>query len=481
MLTLRDVLEGTGGRLLGRADPDLPLRGASLDSRRVHAGDLFVALRDARHDGHAFVTEAFARGAAAALVERVPPDCPWALDPDLDGPPLILTSRVLAALQRSAQAWRARQRVRVVGVTGSMAIGTAREMVATVLGTRGELLESDPALAPAEGVPIMLLGLTPRHRYAVAELTADGPGDVRRLAEIARPNVGVVMNVQSDVPGFRGSPAEVARAQAELLESLPRDGAAILNADDRLVRAMAEGSPARPLFFGLSPYADVRASDIIGRGLVGTELVIHHGGRSAKVVLPLVGLQSVHVALAAAAVGLAEGMALSEVAEALAGASESLRIVVARGINGAQIIDDSYDATPESVLAALNLLSELGSLTGDAEGNARPLGGTTGGRRVVVLGDILGLGTTEEADHVKVGSRAARVADLLVTVGPRAAFAGAEARRAGLPTEAVVEAVDHAAAVAHLQRILLPGDTVLVTGSREMRMERVVQAIRVEG
>jgi UDP-N-acetylmuramoyl-tripeptide--D-alanyl-D-alanine ligase len=467
LLTLSEILDATGGRLLGSADANLPVHGAATDSRRIRSGELFAAQRGAKHDGHDFVTDAFARGAAAALVTRVPPDCPWVEDPGLEGPPLILVPDVLEALGRTARAWRRRQPARVVVVVGSVARATTRELVAAVLRARGPLLQNEGTRSSASDVPLTLLRLTPRHRYVVLDLDGPGPGELRDLADIAGPDVAVVMNVQGEPlePPLRLD--EIAERYAGVLESLPPEGVAVLNGDDSRVRALRGRAAARALFFGLNPDTQLRATDIAGRGLGGTEFSLRYAGESDResvhVVLPLVGLQSVHAALAAAAVGLAEGLTLTHVAEELALASSSVRIVVARGINGAQIVDDTYDADPESMLAALNLLAELG------------------GRKVAVLGDMLGLGRGEESAHVKIGSRAARVADLLVTVGPRAASAAAEARRIGLPATAVVEAPDHESAVAELKRRLRPGDAVLVKGSRGMHMEEIVQAIRVEG
>jgi UDP-N-acetylmuramoyl-tripeptide--D-alanyl-D-alanine ligase len=463
MLTLGEVLEATGGRLLGRGEPRLPLDGASLDSRRIERGELFAALAGPKHDGHRFVADAFAHGAAAALVSRVPPDCPWAADPTLDGPPLILVADVLGALHRAARAARSRHPARVVGVVGSVATGTARDLIAAVLRARGPLIQSDGALAAEHSLPLGLLRLTEEHRYAVVDLAGRSPAEVRGLAESAQPDVGVVMNVRRRRLDAQTALEEIAAAQAEVVRSLHPDGVAVLNADDRLVRAMAGRAAAPVRFFGLGPAAEVRAHDIAGRGLGGTEFGLYHDGGSLRVVLPLVGLLSVHAALAAATVGLAEGMDLAEVVEALAKSSSSVRIMLARAINGAQILDDTYDAGPESMLAALNLLEELD------------------GRKVAVLGDMLGLGDTEEAAHIKVGSRAALVVDLLVTVGARAALAAAEARRAGLDETAVVAAPDREAAIFELERRLRPGDSVLVKGSREMEMEGVVQAIVVEG
>ena len=352
---------------------------------------------------------------------------------------------------------------RVITVAGSVATGTACDLITAMLDGRGGVLRHEPGRGSADHRCRKPFGPSPDHRYVVLDLAGINSTRMRPLVKAMPPHVVVVMNALERPLAPQWSGEDLVTSYAGLLGALPADGLAVLNWDDQLVRGLAESAPGPVRFFGLGLGAGVRASDIAGRGINGTELAIHTADGSVRVTLPLIGLQSVHAALAAASVGLADGMELAEVGEALARTSSSVRVKLAAGINGSQILDDTYDAGPESMLAALNLLEELD------------------GRKVAVLGQMLGLGDIEESAHARVGGRAAEVVDLLVTVGPRAAITAAEARRAGLGESAVVEAADQASVVAELRRRLRSGDTVLVKGSRETAMEQVVCAIGVEG
>jgi UDP-N-acetylmuramoyl-tripeptide--D-alanyl-D-alanine ligase len=247
------------------------------------------------------------------------------------------------------------------------------------------------------------------------------------------------------------------------VEELPSSGVAVLNADDARVRQLAAATRARVVWYGVSAEADVRAERIESQGLKGVEFDLEWEGQEMHVRLPLLGAHTVHAALAASAVALEEGFALSEVAEALHNLSPSLRLMIVDGVNGSRIIDDSYNARPESVLAALNLLLEL-----------------PGPRKIAVLGDMLELGSEEEAGHRRVGNRAARVLDLLITVGQRSRVTAEEALSVGLRPDQVVQADDHEQVVEILKKRLRPGDDVLVKGSLSMGLDAVVRAIRVE-
>lgn len=454
-----DVIAGTRAQVIGSAPLAEPIGSVTADSRRVEKGGLFVALAGAKHDGHDFVTEAFANGAAAALVSRVPDDCAWGDD----GPPLFIVPDTLLALQDLARWWRSQHSPIVIGITGSVGKTTTKEVTASVLGQKWPVLYSEGNLNTEVGLPLTLLRLRPSHRAVVLEMGMYAIGDIVLLARISQPNIGVVTNVQSSHLERLGSLERIADAKAELVETLPANGTAILNADDARVRAMETRTAATSVLYGLSADAAVRAVNPVSHGLRGVEFTLQCDGATARVHLPLLGLHSVHAALAAAAVARAAGFTIDESAEALYRVSPSLRILVARGVNGSRIIDDTYNANPESVLAGLNLLDELG------------------GRKIAVLGDMLELGSDEEPGHRKVGSRAAAVADLLVTVGDRARFIADEARHSGLDAANVVECESNSRVVDELRRRLRPGDNVLVKASRGMQLDQVVRAVRLEG
>ena len=251
----------------------------------------------------------------------------------------------------------------------------------------------------------------------------------------------------------------IAQAKSELVQALPPDGVAILNYDDRLVRGMAEMTRARVMYYGLSPKADLWASHIQGRGLEGIHFRLHYGGETLHLRVPLLGRHSVHTALRAAAVGLVEGESWQEIVEGLQCGSPQLRLVAVEGVKDCTVLDDTYNASPQSTLAALTLLDELE------------------GRKIAVLGDMLELGTYEVEGHRKVGLRVIDSVDVLITVGELAKIIAREARRWGMEADAVHMLDSNDQVIALLQDIIEQKDVILVKGSRAMHMEEIVMAL----
>jgi UDP-N-acetylmuramoyl-tripeptide--D-alanyl-D-alanine ligase len=432
-----------------------------IDSRAVVPGCLFVAIKGLRHDGHAYLAEALAGGAAGAMVERLPADSVS----ESEGPPIILVPSTVEALGQMARYALERQPgLEVVGITGSLGKTTTKEVVASVLGSQRRVLKTEGNLNSEIGLPLTVLnGLEPEHEVAVLEMAMYQLGDIRQLARLARPRVGVVTAVLPVHLERLGTIGRIQQAKQELVEELPSSGVAVLNGDDPRVASMATATPARVVRYGVSDDADVRAEQIESHGLRGVEFDLLHAGQRRHVHLPLLGAHSVHAALAAAAVASEEGLTLTETAEALQLLSPALRLLVVDGVNGSRIVDDSYNASPESVLAALNLLREL-----------------PGQRKIAVLGDMLELGSEEQTGHARVGIRAASVVDLLVVYGPRSKVTAEEALKAGLRSDQVVVADDLGAVVSLLRGHLRPGDDVLVKGSLAMGMAEVVRGIRAE-
>jgi len=313
-------------------------------------------------------------------------------------------------------------------------------------------------------LPLSLLRLTESHQRAVLEMGFYVPGEIALLCHIARPQVGVITNVSEVHMERAGSMEAIVAGKSELVENLPPapDGVAILNFDEPLVREMAAKTSARVLYYGLSPEADLWASDIEGLGLEGVRFVMHYQDELMHVRVPLLGRHSVHTALRATAVGLVEGLSWQDIVEGLQDTRMQLRLVAVRGPSGSLILDDTYNAAPPSVIAALNLLAELD------------------GRRVAVLGDMLELGEFEEKGHRMVGARAAEVADEIITVGARARWIADEALRSGMHTERVFSLENSQAAIRHLQTQMGQGDVVLVKGSRGMQMDLIVAALEEE-
>ncbi|MFH2103524.1 MAG: UDP-N-acetylmuramoyl-tripeptide--D-alanyl-D-alanine ligase [Chloroflexota bacterium] len=467
MLTLADVIEA----LTNIRPPlaDTIVTEAAVDSRQVIPGGLFVAIPGERVDGHAFVGEAFRRGATLALVqhELAEPfsvlDLRKGFNPEslsaVETPLCIYVEDTLAALQKIAWYWRRKLDLRVVGITGSVGKSTTKEIVAEVLERRYRTLKSPGNLNNEIGLPLTILRLGSGYERAVLEMGFYVPGEITLLCDIALPDIGVVTNIGTVHAERAGSQEAIFEGKSELVQALPADGVAILNYDDPLVKKMAERTRARVLFYGLSPEADIWVDEVTGLGLEGVRFRVHHGKDNFYVRVPMIGQHSVHTALRAAAVGLADGMTWQEIIAGLQESTSQLRLVAVRSASGAMLLDDTYNASPESTLAALNLLAELD------------------GVKVAVLGDMLELGQYEKHGHEIVGIRAAQVAERLISVGARGHMIADAARKAGLKPSAITECDTADEAIEVLQGSLGERDVVLVKGSRGVCMDRIISAI----
>lgn len=465
MIRLRDVLTGTRGTLGASMalPPDFLFRAVAIDSRLVTKGALFFALPGTATDGHVYIGQAAERGATCAVVRD---DWCAAMAAAGNAPPLpvITVSETLTALQDLAAWWRSLYPAPLVGVTGSVGKTSTKELIATVLGRRFRVLRNPGNLNAITGMPLALLGLTPDVQVAVVEMGLYDAGDIATMVKIARPQIGVVTNVGVSHAERLGSQDALIANKGDLVAGLPPDGHAILNGDDANVRAMRSRTTAQVVTYGLENGNDIRASDVESEGLSGISFrLMLPGERPVRVRLPLLGRHSVHMALAATGVARALGLGLDDILAGLQSKQTQLRLYTVLGPNGATLIDDSYNSSPQSTLAAFNLLEEL-----DAP------------RRVAVLADMLELGVYEDEGHVRVGQRAAEVVDRLYTFGSRSAITAAAATMAGMPKDAVVafppEQKD--ALARQLRAELRPGDVVLIKGSRGMHMEELVDALR---
>jgi UDP-N-acetylmuramoyl-tripeptide--D-alanyl-D-alanine ligase len=287
------------------------------------------------------------------------------------------------------------------------------------------------------------------------------PGEIALLCEIALPHMGVVTNIGTVHAERAGSQEAIFRGKAELVRALPSDGVAILNLDDVLVAKMAELTRARVFFYGLDPEADLWADEVEGLGLEGIRFRMHYHDEILHVHVPMIGQHSVHTALRAAAVGLMDGLTWEEIVAGLRQSHAQLRLTAVRTETGALILDDTYNASPESTLAALNLLAQLD------------------GNKVAVLGDMLELGPYEKQGHEIVGVRAAEITDILITVGALGHLIAAAARRAGMNSARIWEFENTDEAISHLRKSLTDKDVVLVKGSHGIRMDRIVAALEM--
>lgn len=471
VLTLADLIQGLGGEHPFGLEIPVTL---VLDSRTAKPGTVFLAFRGENVDGHAFVADAFSRGAVAAVVDaaaQIPGDVSGASVLDLTGasqmkgsvvtPVILKVNDVMRGLQQAAAFWRQQFSVRVIGITGSVGKTTTKEVTARVLQRRYQVLHSAASYNNEIGLPLTLLQLTSEHDLVVLEMGMYVRGDIRSLAEIASPHIGILTNVEPVHAERAGTLEDIALAKRELVEALPPEpeGLAILNYDDPRVRSMANFTKARVFTYGLDSRAQLWADEVESLGLEGIRVRLHHGQESVYLRAPLLGRHSVHTLLRAASAGLALGLSWQEIVEGLQTPGAQLRLVSASGPLQTLVLDDTYNSSPPSALAALNLLADLE------------------GRKIAVLGDMLELGAYEEEGHLKVGCRAADVAAHLVTVGPRGALIARGARLCGMPPENVHEAKDNEGVLSCLLPILKPHDVILVKGSRAMRMEEIVSAL----
>ena len=472
-LTVGDVLEATGAAAVPdpgdadlRAVRAMPFHEPVVDSRQVLPGDLFVALPGTRTDGTYFAPDAFARGALAALVRETPPitEAQRAARRGVLGDPhpapfaALVAPAPLDALHQVARSWRGRcGHVQVVGVTGSVGKTTTREAIAAVLAEAMPTLTSQRSYNNEIGLPLTLLRLERRHRAAVLEMGMYARGEIAALARMAQPQIGVVTMVAPVHLERLGSLEAIAAAKAELVQALPPGGVAVLNGDDARVRAMAALAPARPVFFGLGEGNDWRAVAVDDRGLAGLAFTLRRGTWEARIETRVVGRHFLHALLAAAAVAEALEVSPARIAAALGRVRIGERQRFLQGPAGRLIIDDAWNASLPSMLAALDVLAAVPR------------------RRVAVLGEMRELGPESEAAHRVVGRRVGEVVAALVAVGCGGATIAEEARRVGLPREAA-RAVPGTGDVPGVAPALLrPGDGVLVKGSRGLHLEETVR------
>jgi UDP-N-acetylmuramoyl-tripeptide--D-alanyl-D-alanine ligase len=469
------ILAATGGAL--RQGGAGAARGVSTDSRSVAAGELFVALAGPREqpvrivlDGHRFAAEALGRGAWGVLVDaaRLADGALAAELAAFADRAVIAVPDTLAALGDLAAWHRRRMPARVVGITGSNGKTTTKEMASAIAAARWRTLANEGNRNNLVGLPLALLGLDASHEVAVAEMGMSRPGEIRRLAAIAAPDVAVVTNVGPVHLEGVGSLAGVAAAKAEILEALGSGGTAVLNADDPQTPAVAAGWRGATVRFGLGAGADCRAEGIAADDDGGTAFtLVLPGGERGPVRIAWLGEHNVRNALAAAGAAHRLGADLAQVRAGLAAARPAaMRFEVRAFAPDVTVVNDAYNANPASMRAALAALAQLPGRR----------------RRVLVLGDMLELGASAAEEHRLLGAAAAAAAPaLLVAVGALAAETAAGARAAGLAPSAVATAADADAAAALVAPALRAGDLLLLKGSRGVRLERVLERLVAAG
>jgi UDP-N-acetylmuramoyl-tripeptide--D-alanyl-D-alanine ligase len=474
MFTLNDILQGNLGKIYLRSsatpDPFQVFLSAQHDSRQVGQGDLFVAIKGAQVDGHCFISAAAKAGAGAALCNEpagdVPPDFLQIIVPD-----------VIQALHTTARVRAQRQQNTIlIGITGSNGKTSTKEATAAILNRLAPTLKTFASYNNEIGYPLTLLRLEPGHRFAVLEMGAQWVGELTWLSEtIARPNWSIITNVGAAHLEYFGTQERVTLAKGELVQVLTPEGIAILNYDDTNVRSMGTNSAAQVLFYGLGPEADVRGSDIRGDTLQGLSFTLNYAGQQRHVQLHLPGTHGVMIALAAAAAGCAAQMSLDEICAALESLSPAKgRGEIKQGPNGSTLIDDTYNANRQSIVAIIRAMraTEL----------------FPAGKRWAVLGDIFELGQYAREEHLASGEALAGTIDYLVAIGDQARYYVQGAIQVGMPEKRIyyfpadvenAQALEAAklAAADLLKCEVHSDDLVLLKGSRGMRMETMLNML----
>jgi UDP-N-acetylmuramoyl-tripeptide--D-alanyl-D-alanine ligase len=454
-----DATRWTEGALIG-GDEAAAISGVSIDSRSVKRGELFLAIAGPSHDGHDYIAGALDRGAAALIVER------GRALPSAIAVPVIAVEDTTRALGALAAGHRSEFDGPVVAITGSNGKTTTKEMCAAILSVSAPCHRTPGNLNNQYGLPLTLLGRSEADRALVVEIGMNHRGEIAQLAEIAKPTVGVITNIGTAHIEFLGSREEIAREKGDLIAHLPAEGVAVLNADDPLVLAQRGRTSARVISFGTAIDADVRGGDIEWIDDRGYRFELETPTGSGTVEVQGLGPTTVSNALAAAAAALAAGASIADITKGLADHQGIKGRLERRELpGGIALVDDTYNANPQSMEAALRMLAELKGAH----------------RATAILGDMGELGETAEAAHRELGCLAASLGiDFLIALGARAQTIATGAIDSGMDPARVVVASDHSDASERACAFLKERDTVLVKGSRSMRMEKVVKAIAFE-
>jgi UDP-N-acetylmuramoyl-tripeptide--D-alanyl-D-alanine ligase len=458
--SLQDILDATGGRLL-TGDSRKAFGGISIDSRTITRGDLFIALRGARFDGHQFVKEAMERGGQGALVENAFVDRRGILDSR--GKAIISVGDTLRALGDIAHFWRERHPIPLIAVAGSNGKTTTKEIIATLLGESFTVLKTVGNRNNLVGLPLTLLDLSPDHTMAVVEMGMNVKGELRRMTEISNPQVGLITNISEAHLEGLGTFEELIKTKGELWRTMRPGGVIVVNQDDVNVMKCAEGYLGNRVTFGLKVSSDVMARDVHIEGGKGVRFTLALKEEEIEITSSMVGISSVYNALAATAAASIFGVELKAIRERLQGLRPfSMRMEVIRLDNGATVINDAYNANPRSMELALKSLSEVKEAV----------------RTIAVLGDMLELGQFTEEAHARIGKTVASLGvDYLFTLGEKAEIIANRAREGGLDADRVTVTRDHGDLLLRLKKPLERGDWILVKGSRSMSMEQIVRGL----
>jgi len=460
ILTIEEVLKITRGNLV-QGGENTSFQGVSTDSRTVAEGDLFIALKGPRFDGHAYALEALGRKAGGVLVqEDKVGDIRWNGN---RSKPVIAVKDTLSALGDIARGWRRKHRIPVVALTGSNGKTTTKEMIGACLETTFPILKTKGNLNNLIGVPQTLLGLTEKERIVVLEMGMNVPGEIRRLTEIAEPDVGLITNIQKVHLEGLGSLERLKEEKGELFRRMRRDGTILVNQDDPRVVDLANDYPGQRITFGMDHPAEVMAKEIRLGGAQGTSFTLLLEGEAMEIALPLLGRHFVPDALCAVAIASLFGVEVEQIKKALENFRPfPMRMEVVPLKEGATLINDAYNASPYSMELALETLAE-------AKGE---------GRAIAVLGDMLELGSFTREAHEQIGKKVGELSiDFLFAMGEEAPTLVQSAIHHGLPMKRARVVENHSEAISLLKEMIQDGDWVMVKGSRRMAMEKIAEGL----
>ncbi len=447
-VSISAIASWAGGEL-SRGNAVAEIDAVCTDSRALKPGALFVALRGEKFDGHDFIRQAAESGAAGAVVEEAPEDLPEQFA-------VIRVGDTLVALQRMAASYRLTLPLKVINITGSNGKTSTKDYTAAVLSERGRVVKTEGNLNNHIGLPLTILRASAGDDFGVFEIGMNHPGEIAPLARISRPDAGVITNIGEAHIEFMGSREAIAREKGMLAEAIGAEGFVVLPVDDDYTESIAARTAAKVIRAGLE-HGDVHASNVNGDA-EGSSFITHAHGQKAEGRLAAPGRHMVQNAMLAVAVGMEYGLTLEECLAGLCRAKLTKGRLERKNVRGISILDDSYNANPDSMVAALETLSQMP------------------GRRIAVLGQMNELGVESVRGHRRVGEAAAREnIDCVITVGEIAAGIAAAARAHGVMHTLTAQTTTEAAAI--LRSIARTGDTVLIKGSRAVKMETIVEEL----
>lgn len=452
-MNILEIANALDGKLVNYKD-NIVIKGISTDSRKIKKGDLFIPIKGLNFDGHDFIGKAIDLGASASLSQY---------DLNTSDFTYIIVEDTQIALMRLAQYYRSKFSIPAVAVTGSSGKTTTKEMIASVLGESFNVLKNQGNLNNTIGLPITVFGLERHHDICVFEMGMNHSGEIESLAAIVKPDIAVITNVGTAHIEFLGSRENILKAKKEIFKFFTHDNKAILNGDDDMLSTISS-SMFQIIRYGINEKNDLYVQNIKQRGDEGMEFSLLLNDNMENFFVPLIGIHNVYNALCAIAVGLTMNMEVERIKRGLAKfVPGKMRMEIFDTEDGIRVINDSYNANPDSTSAAIEVLKDM----------------PCKGRRILILGDMLELGDYSEAGHRKVGEKAAESKiDIIISIGEKAKDISKGALDKGMREEQIYHFMDNKTAISKLPSILLPGDTVLIKGSRIMKLEELADSLR---